>query len=39
MKWKYVRRTIKGVRKKVKVHRKANGNELVRKVGYKNRHD
>jgi hypothetical protein len=39
MKWRYTRRTINGKRMKVKVHRKANGNYLVRKVGWRNRHD
>lgn len=33
MKWKYTRRKINGVRTKCKVHRKGNGNYLVRKVG------
>lgn len=39
VKWKYTRRTINGVRCKVKVHRKVNGNYLVRKVGVRNSHD
>jgi len=39
MKWKYTRRTINGKRIKVKVHRKSNGTYLVRKVGWRNRHD
>lgn len=39
MKWKYTRRTINGKRVKVKVHKKVKGGYLVRKVGYKNRHD
>jgi len=39
MKWKYTRRTIGGVRTKAKVHKKADGTYLVRKVGHRNRHD
>jgi len=39
MKWKYTRRTIDGVRRKVKVHRKMDGTYLVRKLRYRNRHD
>lgn len=39
MKWKYTRRTIDGVRKKVKVHRCSNGNYLVRRLGVRNRRD
>ena len=39
MKWKYTRRTINGKRCRVKVHRKVDGNYLVRKVGWRNRHD
>ena len=39
MKWKYTRRTINGIRTKAKVHRKADGTYLVRKVGVINRHD
>jgi hypothetical protein len=39
MKWKYTKRTIDGERQKVKVHKKADGGYLVRKVGYKNRTD
>lgn len=39
MKWKYTRRTINGVRTRVKVHRKQNGNELVRILHFRNRHD
>jgi len=39
MKWKYTRRTINGVRCRAKVHRKADGTYLVRKVGYRNRRD
>lgn len=39
MKWKYTRRVIDGRRRKVKVHRKVNGNYLVRIVGYRNRKD
>jgi hypothetical protein len=39
MRWKYTRRKINGVRTRVKVHRKVNGNYLVRKVGNINRHD
>jgi len=39
MKWTYTRRTINGVRKRVKVHKKSNGGYLVRKVKYRNRHD
>ncbi len=39
MKWKYTRRTVNGVRKRVKVHRKGDGGYLVRKLKYRNRHD
>jgi len=39
MKWKYTHRTINGVRTKAKVHKKANGSYLVRKVGVRNSHD
>ena len=39
MKWKYTRRKINGVRRKVKVHRKESGGYLVRMVGWRNRHD
>ena len=39
MKWKYTKRTINGVRKKVKVHKKTNGGYLVRVVGHRNRTD
>ena len=39
MKWKYVTRTINGVRKRCKVHKKTKGGELVRLIGHKNRHD
>jgi len=39
MKWKYTRRVIDGRRCKVKVHKKANGGYLVRKVGVRNRTD
>jgi hypothetical protein len=39
MKWKYTRRTIKGKRVRVKVHKKSRGGYLVRKVGVRNRHD
>jgi hypothetical protein len=39
MKWTYKTRSINGKRIKCKVHRKADGNELVRKIGYRNRKD
>lgn len=39
MKWKYTTRAINGKRTKVKVHKKANGNYLVRKVGHRNSRD
>jgi hypothetical protein len=39
MKWKRTTRTINGKRTRVKVHKKANGSYLVRKVGHRNRHD
>jgi len=39
MKWKYTRRKINGVRTKAKVHRKADGGYLVRKVGVRNTTD
>ena len=39
MRWKYIRRTIDGRRRKVKVHRKEDGNYLVRVVGHRNSHD
>lgn len=39
MKWKYTKRTVNGVKTKCKVHKKANGGYLVRKVGVRNRHD
>jgi len=39
MKWRYTRRKINGKRRKVKVHRRENGNYLVRVVGYRNYHD
>jgi len=39
MKWKYTRRTINGHRVRAKVHRKADGGYLVRKVGVRNSHD
>ena len=39
MKWKYTRRTIDGKRRKVKIHRKVNGDYLVRKVGVRNYRD
>jgi hypothetical protein len=39
MKWKYTRRTINGRRCKCKVHKKADGSYLVRKVGVRNTHD
>lgn len=39
MKWKYTRRTINGKRVKAKVHKKADGGYLVRKVGHRNMHD
>lgn len=39
MHWKYTHRRVNGRRVRVKVHKKANGSYLVRKVGYRNRHD
>lgn len=40
MKWKYTyRKTKNGGYSKVKVHRKRDGTYLVRKVGWRNRHD
>lgn len=39
MKWKYTMRTLNGKRCKVKVHKKADGTYLVRKVGVRNSHD
>jgi len=39
MKWKYTRRTVNGIRRRVKVHKKTKGGELVRVVGHRNRHD
>jgi hypothetical protein len=39
MKWRYTRRKIKGRRTRVKIHKKADGNYIVRKVGHRNRHD
>lgn len=39
MKWTYTRRVVDGSRRRVKVHRKQNGNYLVRVVGYRNRRD
>ena len=39
MKWKYTTRKINGTTTRVKVHKKTNGGYLVRKVGYRNRHD
>ena len=39
MKWRYARRTIDGKRRKVKVHKKSNGNYLVRIVGHRNSAD
>jgi hypothetical protein len=39
MKWKYTKRTINGVKTRVKVHKKTNGGYLVRKVGFRNRTD
>ena len=39
MKWKYTRRMVNGKRRKVKVHKKANGGYLVRVVGHRNRTD
>jgi len=37
--WKYTRRTIGGVRTKVKVRQKSDGGYMVRKVKVRNRHD
>ena len=39
MKWTYTKRKINGKLCKVKVHKKAKGGYLVRKVGYRNRTD
>jgi len=39
MKWKYTRRVVNGRKRKVKVHRKGNGGELVRIIGHRNSHD
>lgn len=38
-KWKYSRRLVDGVRRKIKYHRKADGGYLVRRVGVRNSHD
>ena len=39
MKWQRKTRSINGKRILVKVHKKSNGGELVRRIGYRNRHD
>ena len=39
MAWKYTTRKLNGKRRKVKVHRKGDGNELVRVVGKRNYSD
>jgi hypothetical protein len=39
MKWKYTRRVINGKKVKAKVHKKADGTYLVRKVGHRNTTD
>lgn len=39
MKWRYTKRKYKGKNRRVKVHKKSDGGELVRVLKFRNRHD